>query len=86
MKKFILLFLLLTPSASYSGLIDPTMPGYVPVRQTATVSTLPTCNAGAKGAMYLVTDSLLPAALATVSGGGAVVVGVMCNGTNWIVN
>jgi hypothetical protein len=35
--------------------------------------------------MYFVTDALLPAALAIVASGGAVKVGVTCNGTNWIV-
>jgi hypothetical protein len=56
-----------------------------PTRPTATVSTLPTCNSGAQGQMYFVTDSLLPAALAIVAAGGAVKIGVTCNGTNWIV-
>jgi chitinase len=54
-------------------------------RQVKTIATLPTCNSAARGLMYVVTDALLPAALATVGAGGAVVVGVMCNGTNWIV-
>jgi hypothetical protein len=35
--------------------------------------------------MYIVTDALTPVALATVAGGGAVKVPVICNGTNWIV-
>lgn len=56
-----------------------------PQRSVVVISSLPTCNAGTKGAMYLVTDALLPAALATVASGGAVVVGVTCNGTVWIV-
>lgn len=56
-----------------------------PVAPTATVSTLPTCNSAARGTLYIVTDALIPAALATVAGSGAVVVGVICNGTNWIV-
>lgn len=54
-------------------------------RTIVTVSGLPTCNSGTKGAMYLVTDALAPVALATVAGSGAVVVGVTCNGTAWIV-
>lgn len=57
----------------------------VPMRPTKTVSTLPACNTAARGQMALVTDALLPASLASVSGGGAVVVGVVCNGTTWIV-
>lgn len=57
-----------------------------PTRPTSTVATLgTTCTSGQTGQMYLVTDALLPAALAVVAGGGAVKVGVLCNGTNWIV-
>lgn len=56
---------------------------------TATVAAggaqIPACNAGLAGTSYLVTDALLPAALAILAGGGAVVVSVTCNGTNWIV-
>lgn len=54
-------------------------------RPVTTVALLPTCSASNKGLMYFVTDSLLPAALAIVANGGAVQVGVLCNGTNWIV-
>lgn len=57
-----------------------------PSRPTTVVNSLPTCNAGAQGQMYLVTDALLPVSLATVANGGAVKIGVLCNGTNWIVN
>lgn len=56
-----------------------------PVRPTTTVGSLPTCNAAARGAMYIVTDSLLPASLVTIAAGGAVVAPVICNGTSWIV-
>jgi hypothetical protein len=60
-----------------------------PTRPLATVgaggSQLPTCNSITKGAMYMVTDALTPVAIATVVGGGAVSIGVTCNGTNWIV-
>jgi hypothetical protein len=60
-----------------------------PTRPLATVgaggSQLPACNSGTKGAMYIVTDALTPVAIATVVGGGAVSIGVTCNGTNWIV-
>jgi len=60
-----------------------------PTRPLATVgaggSQLPTCNSGTKGAMYIVTDALTPVAIATVVGGGAVSIGVTCNGANWIV-
>lgn len=50
-----------------------------------TVSGLPTCNAAAQGLVYGVTDALTPVALAAITGGGAVVVKVFCNGTGWIV-
>jgi hypothetical protein len=51
----------------------------------ATVATLPTCAAAQQGIMYMVNDATTPAALATVVGGGAVHVGVTCNGSAWIV-
>lgn len=51
----------------------------------STVGTLPTCNGGSLGLRYTVTDALAPVALATVVGSGAIVVSVLCNGTNWIV-
>jgi hypothetical protein len=55
-------------------------------RQTIpTVAGLPTCSGGSQGQMYMVANALTPSALATVAGGGAVIVGVTCNGTNWIV-
>jgi hypothetical protein len=53
---------------------------------TTTVASLPTCNAGALGTKYAVTDALTPVALASVVGGGAVVLSVFCNGTAWVVN
>lgn len=60
-----------------------------PTRPLATVGAgggqLPTCNSTTKGAMYIVTDALTPVAIATVIGGGAVSIGVTCNGANWIV-
>jgi hypothetical protein len=57
-----------------------------PTRPTTTVGALAgLCNAGTQGMMYFVTDALLPVALATVGSGGAVKVGVTCNGVNWIV-
>jgi hypothetical protein len=56
-----------------------------PSRPVTTVSGLPTCNSAAQGIMYFVTDALAPVALATIASGGAVKVGVICNGTAWIV-
>ena len=57
-----------------------------PSLQQSTVASLPTCNSAAKGAMYLATDALTPIALSGVTGGGAVIVPVVCNGTTWIVS
>jgi len=60
-----------------------------PTRPLATIgaggSQLPTCNSGTKGQMFMVTDALTPVAIATVVGGGAVSIGVTCNGANWVV-
>lgn len=50
-----------------------------------TIGALPTCNAASEGSIYGVTDALTPVALATVVAGGAVHIGVYCNGTAWIV-
>jgi hypothetical protein len=49
-----------------------------------TVSTLPTCNSGAKGATANVTDATSPTYLGTLTGGGAVFTPVVCNGTAWV--
>lgn len=57
-----------------------------PTLPSSTVASLPTCNSASKGVQYLVTDALLPAALANVAGSGAVVIAVTCTGTNWIVS
>lgn len=48
------------------------------------VGSLPTCNGGAQGLMYLATDLLTPTALGVAVGGGAVIAPVVCNGTNWV--
>lgn len=57
----------------------------IPQAPTTTIGALPTCSAATRGRIYIVTDALLPVALATVAAGGAVVVAVTCNATNWIV-
>lgn len=49
-----------------------------------TVSGLPTCNSGNKGLRYDVTDASAPTWNGTLAGGGAVTVGALCNGTNWV--
>lgn len=56
-----------------------------PQRPSVAISGLPACGASTQGLMYFVTDALGPVALATVVAGGAVKVGVTCNGTVWIV-
>lgn len=50
---------------------------------TSTVATLPTCNAGLKGTLRAVTDATTPTYNGALTGGGAVVVPVLCNGTAW---
>jgi hypothetical protein len=49
-----------------------------------TVSTLPTCNSGAKGTETAVTDATSPTYLGTLTGGGTVYAPVVCNGTAWV--
>lgn len=56
-----------------------------PTRPSSTTAGLPTCNSTILGQEYIVTDALLPVALANIAGGGAVKIGVTCNGVNWIV-
>jgi hypothetical protein len=50
---------------------------------TYTVATLPTCNAGLKATLAVVTDANAPTYNAPVTGSGAVTIPVFCNGTNW---
>ena len=57
---------------------NPTLP-------ITTVGSLGTCGTAQKGQQLLVTDALAPTFLAIMVGGGAVVVGALCNGTSWIV-
>lgn len=49
---------------------------------SSTVAALPACNAGALGALRTVTDANAPAYGATVAGGGAVVIPVICDGVS----
>lgn len=49
-----------------------------------TVATLPACNATSKALLLVVTDAAAsPVYNATATGGGAVTIPVLCNGTNW---
>lgn len=72
---------LVAPAAAQSGSGAVTLP----VAPITVVGSLPSCAAGSKGAIYMVTDALTPVVLSAVTGGGAVNVLVVCNGTNWIV-
>lgn len=91
MRIVLFLCLMLAPACGYAlGTTSGNGTGtstsiQLPQLQTTVVGSLPSCSTALRGAMYVVTDSLLPAALAQVAGGGAVVVGVICNGTIWIV-
>jgi hypothetical protein len=49
------------------------------------VASLPVCNAGLEGVIYVATNALTPVALTAVVGGGSVHVGVMCLNSAWIV-
>lgn len=49
-----------------------------------TVSTLPAASAALKGARAFVTDATSPTFLGALTGGGAVVCPVFCNGSAWV--
>lgn len=49
------------------------------------VGSLPACGAGITGARMVVNDANATTFASTVAAGGANVVPVMCNGTNWII-
>lgn len=55
-----------------------------PVITEVTVSTLPTCNAGAKGSISAVSDALTPTYLGTLTGGSTTHTPVYCTGTTWV--
>jgi hypothetical protein len=50
---------------------------------TKTVATLPTCNSGAKGQMYAVSDASSPTYNATLTGSSTTWALAVCNGVNW---
>ena len=80
--KWIALFTLLSIGPALSQAF---MWGPVPTAPSSTAAALPSCIATLRGSMFVVTDALVPVALATLAGGGAVTVLVFCNGSNWIV-
>lgn len=49
-----------------------------------TVGALPVCDVSHAGIIRMVTDATTPTYNATLTGGGAVKVMVICNGTNWM--
>lgn len=61
------------------------MNGVVITGAGSTVSGLPACNSGLKGARNFVTDAstATPSFMATLTGGGSAAVPVFCDGTNW---
>jgi len=65
------------------GALSASFTGGAVLLPVYTVSTLPTCGAGLNGAAAYVTDATTPAYNATLTGGGAVRVLAICNGTNW---
>lgn len=85
MKRIVLAVALLLLAADARAQVV-TVSSLGPSAPVSTVANLPACNAATQGALYLVTDALLPAALANVAGGGAVKVLVVCNGANYIVS
>lgn len=51
-----------------------------------TVSTLPACTAATKGQLRAVSDATAPTYNGALTGGGAVTVPVICNGTAWLAH
>ena len=49
------------------------------------IAALPTCNSGTEGAHAAVTDSSINTWGSNVASGGAIHVGVYCNGSNWTI-
>src|SRR5262249_9150225 len=73
-------------TASDPGVNNVAAGGYVQTG-VVTVTSLPACNAGRKGARHFVSDSNAPSFTAgigaVVAGGGTTNVPVTCDGTNW---
>jgi hypothetical protein len=55
----------------------------VQLNKTYTVATLPACAAGTANEITVVTDATAPTYNAALTGGGAVVIPVFCNGSIW---
>jgi hypothetical protein len=59
--------------------------GSIVLTQYATAN-LPTCNSAIKGQLLEVTDATSPTYNGTLTGGGGVIVPVICNGTAWLTH
>jgi hypothetical protein len=66
---------------TFRALVSSDLPTIV--LESKTVAGLPTCNAGAKGTLYWVTDATAPSWNAALTGGGAVGVIGACDGSAW---
>lgn len=67
-------------AAKGTGVVNCSMPVKVPVY---TVATLPAAATAIRGARAMVTDANAATFNSTVAGGGANIVPVFCDGTNW---
>lgn len=56
------------------------------VLPVSTVAALPTCNSGLSHSFRAVSDATLPTYNGTLTGGGAVIVPVFCNGSAWLAH
>lgn len=63
-------------STTFTSLVPVVLPSY-------TVATLPACNGPYKGGMAYVTDATAPTYNGILTGGGAVIIPVFCNGVAW---
>ena len=80
MRILVIWLLLLMPAQAMINSSGPS--AQIP---TMTIGTLPSCNGGNRGRLFVVTDALTPVVLTAAIGGGAVTVKVFCNGSSWIV-
>jgi hypothetical protein len=84
MVRLVLAALLLSIGVARADMFNSTAGGAERLPARA-VAALPACNAANTGLIHLVTDALSPTTRVAVVGGGAVIIPVVCNGTNWIV-
>ena len=72
--------------ASYYDILRASVPPANPsfITPGYTVASLPAPSASLAGARAYVTDAAAPSFLGSLTGGGAVVCPVFCNGTAWV--